>query len=57
MSKLKGVKFSHEVVGANKALIAEADTELRNKLGAKFPMNISVGKGKDKVTLTVSLAE
>ena len=57
MAKVKGLKFMHEVVGPNKVMVAEATAELMEKLNAKFPMKLTSGKGKDKVTMVVAIAE
>jgi hypothetical protein len=55
MSKMKGLKFTHEVSGQDKKTIAAMTPELATKLASKFPMIVSVGKGKEKVSLTIGL--
>ena len=57
MAKFKNIKFVQEVTGQDKATIAAAETELRGKLAAKFPMTLSVGKGKEKVSITIDLIQ
>ena len=57
MAKLKGVKFVQEVVAPNKAALEAALPELMDKMDAKFPMTISSGKGKEKVSVTISMIQ
>jgi hypothetical protein len=57
MAKMTGLKFTNEITAPNKVALTNALEELNAKLDAKFPMTISVGKGKEKVSLTISIAE
>ena len=57
MSKVKGLKFVHDVTAPNKAALEASMEELNAKLDAKFPMTLTSGKGKEKVSLVISIAE
>jgi len=57
MAKLKGLKLNNEVVAPNKAALTAALGELSSKLASKFPMRLTAGKGKEKVSLVISIAE
>lgn len=56
MAKMKGLKFVNELTAPNKTVLESAMEELNAKLDAKFPMTISAGKGKEKVSLVISIA-
>lgn len=56
-AKLSGFKFVAMFDGESKAEIKAAQDVLLTKLNDKFPVVVSDGRGKAKITLTVALEQ
>lgn len=57
MAKLTGFKFTAEIEGIDKKTIAAAKDAVVAKLQSKFPIVVSDGRGKEKVSITVNIEQ